>query len=68
MKIKYAVAVMNGEEETILGIFKTKEEADLFGTQNTLPHSLGLQFCFSSAFSKGVPVGNNIKIYDYYNV
>ena len=68
MKMKYAVAVMNGEEETILGIFKTKEEADNYGNHNRLPHTLGLQYCFASAFSKGVPVGNNIKIYNYYNV
>ena len=68
MKIKYAVALMSGEVETILGIFNTKAEADSFGYSNKLPHSRGLQYCFASKFSKGVPVGNSIRIYDYYNV
>lgn len=68
MKVKYAVAVMTGEEETILGVFNTKEEADYFGTHNRIPHAAGLEYCFSSKFSRGVPVGNNIKVYNYYNV
>ena len=68
MKIKYAVAIMSGEEETILGVFNTKDEADNYGYANKLPHSQGLQYCFSSKFSGGIPVGNSIKIYSYYNV
>ena len=68
MKVKYAVAIMSGEDETILGIFNTKDEADRYGYENILPHSAGLQYCFSSRFSKGVPVGNNIAVYNYYNV
>ena len=68
MKIKYAVAVMNGEEETILGIFNTKDEADYYGTHNRVPHSAGLQYCFASKFSKGRPIGNSIEVYNYYNV
>ena len=68
MKIKYAVALMKGEEETILGIFNTKAEADDFGKENKLPHSMGLQYCFAARFVKGVPVGNNISVYNYYNV
>ncbi len=68
MKMKYAVAIMSGEDETILGIFNTKDEADRYGYENTLPHSAGLQYCFASKFSQGVPVGNSIKIYNYYNV
>lgn len=68
MKMKYAVAIMSGEEETILGVFNTKDEADKYGYANKLPHSKGLQYCFASKFSGGVPVGNNIKIYNYYNI
>ena len=68
MKVKYAVALMKGEQETILGIFNTKAEADNFGNKNRLPHSMGLQYCFASKFSKGVPVGNNISVYNFYNV
>ena len=68
MKTKYAVALMSGEKETILGIFNTKDEADNFGYQNKFPHSRGLQYCFSSRFSGNLPVGNSIKIYNYYNV
>lgn len=68
MKMKYAVALMRGEEETILGIFNTKEEADLYGTKNRISHLVGLQYCFASNFSNGRPVGNNIKVYNFYNV
>jgi hypothetical protein len=68
MKIKYAVAIMTGEDETILGIFNTKAEADKYGYENKLPHSAGLQYCFASKFCGGVPIGNSIKIYNYYNV
>ena len=68
MKVKYAVAIMSGEEETILGIFNTKREADNYGYNNVMPHSKGLQYCFSSKFSGKTPIGNSIKIYNYYNV
>ena len=68
MKKKYAVALMKGDVEVILGIFNTKAEADRFGTQNPVPHAAGLQYCFSSRFAKGRPVGRNITVYDYYNV
>ncbi|MBO5945025.1 MAG: hypothetical protein J6Q69_00295 [Clostridia bacterium] len=68
MKLKYAVAVMNGAEERILGIFNTKAEADEYGMANRIPHSLGLEYCFASKFRNGVPVGNSIKVYNYYNV
>ena len=68
MKTKYAVAIMSGEDETILGIFNTKSEADDFGYANKIPHSAGLQYCFASKFSGGIPVGNSIRIYNYYNV
>lgn len=68
MKTKYAVAIMSGEDETILGIFNTKAEADNYGYSNKLPHSAGLQYCFACKFSGINPVGNDIKIYNYYNV
>lgn len=68
MKMKYAVALMRGEDETILGIFNTKAEADLYGRSNRISHTVGLQYCFASRFINGVPVGKNIKIYNFYNV
>ena len=68
MKKKFAVALAKGESEMILGIFNTRDEADLFGRMNKVPHTAGLQYCFSAPFSKGKPVGKNIKIYNYYNV
>lgn len=68
MRMKYAVALMKGEEETILGIFNTKEEADRYGNSNRISHTVGLQYCYASKFSDGMPVGNNIKVYNYYNV
>ena len=67
MEIKYAVALINGDDEEILGIFDTIEEADEFGTNNRIPRECGLQYCFSSAFKGGVPQGNSIGIYTYYN-
>ena len=64
---KYAVALAKGENEMILGIFKTKDEADRYGKSNPVPHTAGLQYCFMASFSKGKPIGSK-KIYDYYNV
>ena len=68
MKKKYAVALMKGESEVILGIFNTKAEADRFGSQNPVPHAAGLQYCFSARFAKGRPVVKRITVYDYYNI
>ena len=68
MKTKFAVALMKGECEAILGIFNTKEEADRFGEATRIPREAGLQYCFSARFSGGKPIGKNIKIYNYYNV
>lgn len=68
MKKKYAIAVMKGEDETILGIFNTLDEADYYGTHNRVPHTAGLQYCFSAPFTNGLPVGNCRSIYNYYNV
>ena len=67
MEYKYAVALINSEEEKILGIFDTKEDADEFGWQNTLPRSMGLQYCFASLFTRSGKPRGGIKIYDYYN-
>ena len=67
MEYKYAVALLRHGEEEIMGIFDTKEDADEFGTQNIVPHEIGLQFCFSSLFTRtGQPRGD-VRIYDYYN-
>lgn len=66
MKLKYAVALLKGGEEKILGIFNTKAEADNFGVNNTLPSEAGLQYCFSALFMGDTPK-DNFKVYDYYN-
>ena len=66
MKLKYAVALLKGGEEKILGIFNTKAEADDYGTANTLPMEAGLQYCFSALFNGDIPKAN-FKVYDYYN-
>ena len=67
MEYKYAVALLTHGEEKIMGIFDTKEDADEFVRNNIVPHEIGLQFCFSSLFTRtGIPRGD-VKIYDYYN-
>ena len=68
MEFKYAVALLKGDDEKIMGIFDTKEEADAFGFENQVSHEEGLQYCFASMFLAGEPQGNNVRIYDYYNV
>jgi hypothetical protein len=68
MRTKFAVALMKGENESILGIFNTREEADEFGFSKRIPKEAGLHYCFSAPFAKGKPVGNRIKIYSYYNM
>ena len=67
MKTKYAVAIMSGEDETILGIFNTKAEADDFGYANKIPHSAGLQYCFASLFTRNGKPRGDVRIFDYYN-
>lgn len=66
-KIKYAVAIVKGEQETILGVFTSEKEADEFAKKNRLPHAAGLHYCFSTTFRGNVPVGNSIRIHSYYN-
>ncbi len=68
MEYKYAVAILKGDYERIMGVFDTKEEADIFGITNRVPHEMGLQYCFAGDFLAGVPQGNSMKIYSYYNV
>lgn len=65
--LKYAVALFSGDEERIMGVFGTKEEADEFGMSNRLPREWGLQLCFSSLFRGDKPMGNSMSIYNYYN-
>ena len=67
MKTKFAVALIKGENESILGVFDTREEADRFGYGTKIPKEAGLHYCFSAPFAKGRPVGRSIKIYSYYN-
>ena len=67
MKTKFAVALMKGENEAILGVFNTKAEADKFGESARIPREAGLHYCFSAPFAKGRPVGRSIKVYNYYN-
>ena len=67
MKLKYVVALMKGENEAILGIFNSIEEADKFGFGTRIPREAGLHYCFAAPFSKGKPVGRNIRVYTYYN-
>ena len=52
MEYKYAVALLRHGEEQIMGIFDTKEDADEFSAQNAVPYEVGLQFCFSSLFTR----------------
>lgn len=67
MEYKFAVALLSHGEEKIMGIFDTKEDADKFGQENRVPHEIGLQFCFSSLFTRtGIPRGD-MRIYNYYN-
>ena len=68
MGYKYAVALLKGDEETILAIFDTKEEADTYGLINRIPHEEGLQYCFAANFYAGIPRGNSVSIYNYYNI
>lgn len=65
--IKYAVALISGDSERIMGIFNTKAEADAFGKANRLPADYGIQLCYSSLFVGDEPFGNSMSIYGYYN-
>ena len=67
MEYKYAVALMNGGEEKIMGIFDTKEDADEFGRNNRMPYDSGLQYCFASLFTRNGKPRGDIRIFDYYN-
>lgn len=68
MEKKFAVALLKGDDEIILGLFGTKEEADRFGRENRIAHSEGLQYCYSSYFLGETQVGADIAVYDYYNL
>ena len=65
--VKYAVAVVKGENETILGVFASERDADEFASKNRLPHDAGLQYCFSTTFKGKRPTGKSIRIHSYYN-
>ena len=68
MEYKYAVALLMHGEERIMGIFDTKEDADEFGNKNKVPHEHGLQFCFSSLFTRTGQHRGDMRIHDYYNI
>lgn len=65
--LKYAVALFSGDEERIMAVFGTKDEADEYGRRNKLPAEYGIQLCFSSMFMGNRPIGNSMCIYNYYN-
>ena len=67
MEYKFAVALLSGEKEEIMGIFDTKEDADEFGRKHTVPGDRGLQYCFSSLFTRNGKPRGDIRVYDYYN-
>ena len=67
MKTKFAVALMKNGDESILAVFNTMEEADIFGRSNPFPKDAGLEYCFSCPFLKGKPHGNSIRVHSYYN-
>ncbi len=67
MDYKYAVALISGADERIMGIFDTKEDADEFGRRNVVPKEMGLQYCFSSLFTRNGKPRGDVRIYDYYN-
>ena len=65
--LRYAVALISGDDERIMGVFNTKAEADAFGNANRVPREFGLQLCYSSLFRGDMPMGNSMSIYGYYN-
>ena len=67
MEYKFAVALLSVEGEKIMGIFDTKEDADEYGRSHTVPTNMGLQYCFSSLFTRNGKPRGDMRIYDYYN-
>ena len=67
MEYKFAVALLSAAGEEIMGIFDTKEDADEFGKNHKVPSARGLQYCFSSLFTRNGKPRGDMRIYDYYN-
>ncbi len=67
MEYKFAVAVITRGEELILGLFDTKEDADEYGNAHIVPRERGLQYCYSSLFTRTGKQRGDIQMYDYYN-
>ena len=67
MEYKFAVALLTEGEERILGLFDTKEDADEYGRQHRVPRERGLQYCYSSLFTRTGQQRGDIKVNDYYN-
>ena len=67
MEYKFAVALLNEGEEKILGLFDTKEDAVEYGRRHRVPRERGLQYCYSSLFTRTGQQRGDMKMYDYYN-
>lgn len=65
---KYAVILTKGNEETILGLFDTKPEADRFGKTREIPRSKGLVGCsYIEVDEAGNRVNSRERFYGIYN-
>ena len=67
MEYKFAVALLTEGEEKILGLFDTKEDADEYGRHHRIPRERGLQYCYSSLFTRNGQQRGDMRVYDYYN-
>jgi hypothetical protein len=65
--VKYAVAIVKGENETILGVFASEKDADEFAKAKRIPHEAGLCYCFSAPFRGRKLLGKSIRIHSFYN-
>lgn len=66
--LKYAVALTKGNEETILGLFDTPEEARAFGREKAKEPVCGLLNMLSSDFDEnGNQTSKNVRLYDCFN-
>lgn len=67
MEYKFAVALLTAGEEKILGLFDSKEDADEYGRQHKIPRERGLQYCYSSLFTRNGQQRGDMRAYDYYD-
>ena len=65
---KFAVMLTKGNDEPILGLFDTKEEADKFGKAQIIPRANGLVECsYIEVDENGNRVNSREKFYGIYN-